>query len=101
MANEVRIKLTEAQRSKIKSATGKDMTEIRVGSFGPNPVVTPATKTLTARAQTSRAMNARQQTARAETARQQTARAETARRFRRFGPAARSRRELPDPARGS
>ena len=33
MANEVRIKLTEEQKEKIKSATGKDMPEIRVESL--------------------------------------------------------------------
>ena len=37
MAKEVRIKLTEAQRSKIKSATGKNMTEIRVSNLGKSP----------------------------------------------------------------
>jgi hypothetical protein len=39
MANEVRIKLTADQKAKIKSATGKDMSEIRVGSVGNNPAV--------------------------------------------------------------
>jgi hypothetical protein len=49
MANEVKIKLTDAQRAKIKSATGKDMSEIRVGSLGKNPAVSATEKTLSAR----------------------------------------------------
>ena len=49
MANEVKIKLTDAQRAKIKSATGRDMTEIRVGSLGSNPAVSSPKKTLSAR----------------------------------------------------
>ena len=49
MANEVKIKLTDAQRAKIKSATGKDMSEIRVGSLGKNPAVSATQKTLSAR----------------------------------------------------
>jgi hypothetical protein len=32
MANEVRIKLTDEQKAKIKSATGKELPEIRVES---------------------------------------------------------------------
>ena len=44
MAKEVRIKLTDAQRSKIKSAIGKNMTEIRVTSLG------GSTKAVSARA---------------------------------------------------
>ncbi len=55
MANEVRIKLTEAQRAKIKSATGKDMTEIRVGSVGNNPAVSTSKKTISARSARSMA----------------------------------------------
>ena len=39
MANEVRIKLTAEQKAKIKSATGKIMSEIRVGSLGNSPAV--------------------------------------------------------------
>ena len=39
MANEVRIKLTPEQKAKIKSATGKEVSEIRVGSVGNNPAV--------------------------------------------------------------
>src|SRR5512144_2474551 len=39
MANEVRIKLTAEQKAKIKSATGKVMNEIRVGSLGNSPAV--------------------------------------------------------------
>ena len=37
MSNEVRIKLTDEQKAKIKEATGKDMGEIRVGNLGENP----------------------------------------------------------------
>jgi hypothetical protein len=39
MANEVRIKLTDEQKAKIKEATGKDLPEIRVESFGSAPTV--------------------------------------------------------------
>ena len=49
MPNEVRIKLTEAQRAKIKSATGKVMTEIRVGSVGNNPAISSSKKSISAR----------------------------------------------------
>jgi len=41
MANEVKIKLTDAQKAKIKEATGKELTEIRVESFGSAPVSAP------------------------------------------------------------
>ena len=45
MANEVRIKLTEDQKAKIKEGTGKEMDEIRVGQLGNNPAVSsPAVK---------------------------------------------------------
>ncbi|HTO75636.1 MAG TPA: hypothetical protein VMQ61_06125 [Thermoanaerobaculia bacterium] len=43
MANEVRIKLTDEQKAKIKEATGKDMPEIRVGSLGDNPALSAKT----------------------------------------------------------
>jgi hypothetical protein len=43
MANEVRIKLTDEQKAKIKEATGKDMGEIRVGHLGDNPAVSAKT----------------------------------------------------------
>ena len=39
MSNEVKIKLTDAQKAKIKEATGKDLPEIRVESFGGSPAV--------------------------------------------------------------
>jgi hypothetical protein len=55
MPNEVRIKLTDSQRFKIKKATGKDMTELRVSSVGGNPAVSPAKKAISARA-TARAV---------------------------------------------
>ena len=37
MGNEVKIKLTDAQKAKIKEATGRDLPEIRVESFGASP----------------------------------------------------------------
>ena len=37
MANEVRIKLTDEQKAKIKEGTGKDLSEIRVSAVGTNP----------------------------------------------------------------
>ena len=40
MANEVRIKLTAEQKAKIKRATGKVMSEIRVGKLGGSLAVT-------------------------------------------------------------
>ena len=49
MANEVKIKLTESQKAKIKSATGREMSEIRVGSLGGNPAVSASKKTISAR----------------------------------------------------
>jgi hypothetical protein len=39
MAKEVRIELTEAQKAKIKAATGKTLSEIRVSSLGKNLAV--------------------------------------------------------------
>ncbi len=39
MSNEVKIKLTDAQKAKIKEATGRDLPEIRVESFGSGPAV--------------------------------------------------------------
>ena len=41
MANEVRIKLTEEQKAKIKEATGQSVGEIRVSNLGHNVAVTP------------------------------------------------------------
>ena len=49
MANEVKIKLTDAQKEKIREATGKDMPEIRVESFGGNAALSPTTKAVSAR----------------------------------------------------
>jgi hypothetical protein len=43
MANEVRIKLTEEQKAKIKAGTGKDLPEIRVGGLGPSSKGGPIT----------------------------------------------------------
>ena len=50
MSNEVKIKLTDAQKAKIKEATGKDLPEIRVETFGSSPAVSPASKAVSARA---------------------------------------------------
>src|SRR6266545_4874526 len=44
MSKEVRITLTDAQKAKIKAATGKEMGEIRVSSLGKNVAVTPSPK---------------------------------------------------------
>ena len=41
MAN-VTIKLTDAQKAKIKQATGQDHSEVRMGFPGTNPPATPA-----------------------------------------------------------
>ena len=43
MGNEVRIKLTEEQKAKIREATGQAVGEIRVSNLGNNPAVTPTT----------------------------------------------------------
>ena len=59
MANEIRIKLTEDQKAKIKGATGRDVHEIGVGSIGDNPAVTvPAAKPLRANALRANQMKA-------------------------------------------
>ncbi len=53
MSNEVRIKLTDQQKAKIKKTTGQEMGEIRVASIGANTAVTPhepvAAKSLSAK----------------------------------------------------
>ena len=46
MANEVKIKLTDAQREKIREATGKDMPEFGVENFGNNPALSPSDKSV-------------------------------------------------------
>lgn len=76
MANEVRIKLTAEQKAKIKSATGKVLNEIRVGSLGSNPAVTSATSVS---ARTARAQMAATRTARVAVQATRTARALTTR----------------------
>jgi len=50
MSNEVKIKLTDAQKAKIKEATGKDLPEIRVESFGGAPAAAPVTSRATTKA---------------------------------------------------
>jgi hypothetical protein len=52
MAKEVKIKLTDAQRAKIKGATGQEMSEIRVPSLGKNA----AAKAVSARASEAMSM---------------------------------------------
>jgi hypothetical protein len=44
MSNEVKIKLTDAQKEKIREATGQDLPEIRVENFGSNAAVSPSEK---------------------------------------------------------
>jgi len=79
MANEVRIKLTNEQKAKIKEATGKEMTELRVESVGGNPAFSPVAPKLSARATAARAASARATSARAESARATAARSTAAR----------------------
>ena len=75
MANEVRIKLTDEQKAKIRETTGQEVGEIRVSNLGHNPAVTPASSAKVASPRTM------QQSARAVQARtmQQSARAVQAR----------------------
>jgi hypothetical protein len=78
MANEVRIKLTDEQKAKIKAATGQELNEIQVGSFGDNPVATPPRRPIsgyTARAVSGRSLSAK--SARAESLSAKSARAES------------------------
>ena len=42
MSKDVRIELTEAQKAKIKAATGKTVAELHVSKVGDNVAVTPA-----------------------------------------------------------
>ena len=51
MAKEVRIQLTAEQKAKIKAATGKTMSEIRVTSLGKNLAVSTEQKTTSIGAQ--------------------------------------------------
>ena len=44
MTKEVRIELTEAQKAKIKAATGKTMSELKVTSVGDNVAVSASEK---------------------------------------------------------
>jgi hypothetical protein len=48
MAKDVKIKLTDEQKAKIKKGTGQDLSEIRVSAVGGNPAA--ATKQASARA---------------------------------------------------
>jgi hypothetical protein len=41
MANEVKIKLTDEQKAKIKESTGHDIPEVHVASLGNNPAIAP------------------------------------------------------------
>src|SRR5438876_622327 len=58
MAKEVRITLTDVQKAKIKAATGKTMSEIRVSSVGKNLAASPSQKTLTAQDLTAQDLTA-------------------------------------------
>ncbi len=49
MAKEVKIELTEAQKAKIKAATGKTMSELKVTSVGKNVAVSSETSEKSAR----------------------------------------------------
>ena len=42
MANEVKIKLTDEQKAKIKEETGHDIPEVHVASLGSNAPIAPA-----------------------------------------------------------
>ncbi len=55
LANEVRIKLTEEQQARIKETTGRDVEEIRVGSFGKNPALSTDAEGSALRSTTTRA----------------------------------------------
>ena len=59
MANEVRIKLTDEQRAKIKKSTGQEMGEIRVASLGANAAITAHGTVASPRVASTRVMNAR------------------------------------------
>ena len=74
MSKEVKIKLTDEQKAKIKKGTGQDLSEIRVSAVGANP--TAATKQASAK----KAMRAHFTRAHIATARKM----ETARKM--FGP---------------
>jgi hypothetical protein len=55
MANEVKIKLTDEQKAKIKEGTGQDLPEIRVSNVGENAALAPiASPRKAARAFTAR-----------------------------------------------
>ena len=43
MANEVKIKLTDEQKAKIKESTGHDIPEVHVASLGSNPTMAAKT----------------------------------------------------------
>ena len=46
MAKEVRIDLTEEQKARIKTGTGKDMSEVRVENLGKNVAASPGHSSL-------------------------------------------------------
>ncbi|MGH9367652.1 MAG: hypothetical protein ACRD3M_08260, partial [Thermoanaerobaculia bacterium] len=58
MGNEVRVKLTDEQKAKIREATGKEMGEIRVGSLGDNPAVSAKTISAAKATRAARAISA-------------------------------------------
>ena len=55
MANEVRIKLTDEQKAKIRETTGQEVGEIRVSNLGHNPAVTPTSSPKVASARINQA----------------------------------------------
>src|SRR5437867_11227247 len=73
MAKEVRITLTDVQKAKIKAATGKTMSEIRVSSVGKNLAASPSQKTLTAQDLTAQDLTAQDLTSQDLTAQDLTA----------------------------
>jgi hypothetical protein len=58
MAKDVKIKLTEEQKAKIKEGTGQDLREIRVTNVGSNPAI--AAKTARVNARETARVNARE-----------------------------------------
>ncbi|HEX9687656.1 MAG TPA: hypothetical protein VGB47_01130 [Thermoanaerobaculia bacterium] len=59
MTKEVKIQLTAAQKAKIKAATGKTLSEIRVSSLGKNIAVSAGQKSTRMQAEALRAQSPR------------------------------------------
>ena len=60
MTKEVRIELTAAQKAKIKEATGKSMSEIRVSSLGKNVAASPVQTDLRAQELSAQELSAQE-----------------------------------------